>query len=435
MAGVRSKPRANGKYQGWYTHYTGRRVFFFGTHKEAETRRIAERLEDEHRQIRLGYRPAPNSAATHAKRPFREVADEYLAWGNAQGGRGGRAWGRTHAKERRNKLSWWKERLELETLGDLTAILPRVEAVLRELQTAGRNGKGQGASGKTLANYAEALQSFCSWAKRRGYLDMDPLDGMAPFDTTPETKRRALRPEEIRKVLEVAPEHRRILYEVAFTTGLRAGELRALTPESIDVECGALILDPAWTKNRKPGLQPIPRALVGKLVAFGEAGTAKTLYERHYGRKDARPEGIPESPLLFVPTQTARDLRKDLEVAGVADFKSGEGKVDFHSCRLAYVTFIFEAGATVKEGQALARHATPDLTMNVYARARNERLAALAEKVGETVLSGPKRALCVPSPDARGSNAKDNSLRSKELELARSGGGGGNRTRVPEPFP
>ncbi len=90
MAGVRSTPRANGKFQGWYTHHTGRRVFFFGTRKEAETRLIAERLEDEHRQIRLGYHPAPNSAATHAKRLFREVADEYLAWGNAQGGRGGR---------------------------------------------------------------------------------------------------------------------------------------------------------------------------------------------------------------------------------------------------------------------------------------------------------------------------------------------------------
>jgi len=42
MAGVRSKPRANGKYQGWYTNYTGHRVFFTGTRKQAETRRIAK---------------------------------------------------------------------------------------------------------------------------------------------------------------------------------------------------------------------------------------------------------------------------------------------------------------------------------------------------------------------------------------------------------
>ncbi len=305
-----------------------------------------------------------------------------------------------------------------------------MEAVLRELQTVGRNGERRGVSGKTLANYAETLQSVCNWAKRRGYRDADPLDGMAPFDTTPETKRRALTAEEIRKVLEVAPDYRRILYEAAFTTGLRAEELRALTPESVDVGRGAVILDPAWTKNRKPGLQPIPCALVGKLVAFGEAGTAKALYERHYVRKDARPDGISGNPLLFVPTQTARDLRKDLEAAGVADFKPGEGKVDFHSCRVAYVTFIVEAGATVKEGQVLARHATPDLTMNVYARARNERLSELAEKVGETILSGPKRALCVPSLVPGESEAHNNSLWGKELEVMRIGGGGGSRTRI-----
>jgi len=54
-----------------------------------------------------------------------------------------------------------------------------------------------------------------------------------------------------------------------------------------------------------------------------------------------------------------------------------------------------ESGASVKEGQALARHSTPGLTLNTYARTRNDRLAELAERVGETVLSGRKRALFV----------------------------------------
>ena len=434
MAGVRSKPQPNGKYQGWYGDYTRQRVFFIGTRKEAETRRMAERLEDEHRQIRLGYRPVPNSAAKHAKRPFSEVREEYLAWGKAQGGRGGRPWGRTHARERENKLAWWEGRLSLETLADLTGVLPRVEAVLRELQTNGRKTKGRGLSGKSLANYADALRSFCNWAKRRGYLDANPLDSMAPFDTTPKTMRRAMTPEEIRKILAAAPDRRRILYEVAFTTGLRAGELRALSVDNVDAERGALILDPAWTKNRKPGLQLLPRALVGRLVAFGQSGTAKRLYERHYGRKDAKPEGIPEAPLLFVPTHTARDLREDVEAAGVPVFKPGEGKVDFHACRVAYVTLIMEAGATVKEGQALARHATPGLTMNVYARARNERLAELIEKVGGTVLSEQNRAVCVHKAAAGAEGLSHNALQGNTLQGAGNGGGGGNRTRVPVHF-
>jgi len=220
----------------------------------------------------------------------------------------------------------------------------------------------------------------------------------------------------------------------AFTTGLRAGELRSLTLESVDVQAGALILDPAWTKNRKPGLQPIPRPLVGKLIEFGKAEKAKPLYERHYGPRDARPKGIPENPLLFVPTQTARDLRKDLKAAGVPDVKPGEGRVDFHACRAAYVTFVMEAGATAKEGQTLARHATPELTMNVYAKARDERLWEVVEKVGETILSGTNRALSVHSDAPEGPDENPNSLASNDLRKTGDGGGGGNRTRVPWPF-
>jgi hypothetical protein len=40
-----------------------------------------------------------------------------------------------------------------------------------------------------------------------------------------------------------------------------------------------------------------------------------------------------------------------------------------------------------KEAQESARHATPGLTANTYARTRNERLAGITEKVADRVLS------------------------------------------------
>jgi len=52
----------------------------------------------------------------------------------------------------------------------------------------------------------------------------------------------------------------------------------------------------------------------------------------------------------------------------------------------------------VKEAQTLARHASPELTMNVYGVARDDRLAeavkrvAQAIKLAEIVLSGVGRA-------------------------------------------
>ena len=46
-----------------------------------------------------------------------------------------------------------------------------------------------------------------------------------------------------------------------------------------------------------------------------------------------------------------------------------------HVCRVAYITMLFENGATLKEAQELARHIKPHLTTNVYAKVRDERLA------------------------------------------------------------
>ena len=153
MAGVRKKPRESGKFQGWFTDASGKRRFFFGTRSRTGTLRMAERLEDEHRQVRLGYRPAPTSADKHRGASFSEIADQYLAWGESQGGRGGRAWSAIHARNRRTQLRWWREQLGLNSLADLDGILPRVEKELRALQTQGR-------SGKTVSNYVEGPGSL-----------------------------------------------------------------------------------------------------------------------------------------------------------------------------------------------------------------------------------------------------------------------------------
>ena len=59
QAGVCRKPQSSGKYQGWLIDMNGRRKFFVGTRSKPETRRMAQRFEDEHRQVRLGYHPPP----------------------------------------------------------------------------------------------------------------------------------------------------------------------------------------------------------------------------------------------------------------------------------------------------------------------------------------------------------------------------------------
>jgi len=63
------------------------------------------------------------------------------------------------------------------------------------------------------------------------------------------------------------------------------------------------------------------------------------------------------------------------------------------------------ARAGVKEAQSLARHSTPDLTMNVYGRADRGRLSELAEAVGEVVL--PTESIAIAQRKAVGAENYD----------------------------
>ena len=421
MAGVRSKPLSSGKHRGFFVDMSGKQKLFTGTASKAETLRMAQRLEDEHRQIRLGYRPAPASADRHRARPFAEVAAEYQAWGESQGGRNGRPWSKTHANERRKKLAYWRERLGLETLGDLDGILPRVEEALRELQA-------KELAGKTLVNYSEALKAFCIWCLGRGYLAQDPLTGLVAFDKTPQSRRRALTTEEIKQLLDACAPHRRLAYEVAFCSGLRKRELRHLEENHLDTRRGGLMLDGAWTKNRKDTFLPLPADLVARLGAFAKSGEARTLYDRFTKRRDCTLE-IPEPPLLYVPAHAARDLYKDMESTDIKPI-TPDGKADFHACRSAYITMLFESGADPKTVQALARHASPNLTFNVYAKTRPERLSDAVEAVGKMLNSGPEKAHSRHKMAAGAETLDVNAADKKASESAES-----PRSRVRAPYP
>ena len=177
MAGVRKKTKSSGKYQAWFTDYKGDRKFFVGTKRKTETLRMAEKFEDDHRQVRLGYRPIPKKADKYKNKHVSHIIDKYLAWGKSQGGRGGKPWGKEHLRKRTSITNWWKNQLKLEVMADLKGILASVEDILRSLQNKNR-------SGKTLQNYAETLNSFCIWCVKRGYLRENPLRDLSPFDTT-----------------------------------------------------------------------------------------------------------------------------------------------------------------------------------------------------------------------------------------------------------
>jgi integrase len=381
MAGVRNKPEKNGKYRAWYIDRHSKQVQFTGVRSKAETIRIARKKEDDERQIRLGYRDAPSPEKGYSRQSFDQTLQEYFAWGNAQGGHRCHAWSPVHFRNLQTRLGEWKRLLNLEIMADVYNRLPDAEEILRRMKRQGLSGKPLG--GKTLNEYSSALKTFCNWCVKRKYLSENPFQPLERF-ATKNPKVRAWRDDEVHNLLSAAAVHRRLLYAVAFCTGLRKNELTQLTVDHIDFNSGDFSLDEEWTKNRESEVMPLPVRLLGELEIFCATGEAKRLYSSFYQGK-GRKAKIPTNPLLYVPSHTSRDLAKDMAVAGI-EVENKEGRLVFHNLRKAFCTLVMEEGGNLKETQDLTRHKTQAILTDRYLSAKPERKRELVEKVASRVL-------------------------------------------------
>ena len=351
------KPHPRWRFQ--YRDYLDRNKTRSGTTSRRETEKMAQAVQARQLMIRNRILAAPK--ASDQVRDIDDLIRDYMAWGSTQGGRHGYPWGCEHARKRQRDLAFWKEQLRLRTQLDLIDTQSRVERVIHRLHI------GEKRSGKTTWNIVEALVAFGRWCVARGYLENDPLMRLQRINTDPVRRRRALTPEEIVRLLDKCLPERRLLYEMALCTGLRANELRHITPAHLDNERCGIRLEAAWTKNRLDGFQPVPGWLMAKLVAETQALDQIT-------------------PVFGVQkTHPARMIQTDLERAGIPLVVPGEGKVDFHSLRVTFCTLLDDRGASARENQELARHSTPVLTMNVYVRTRVDRVRGVVEAVGELV--------------------------------------------------
>ena len=365
-------------------HQGRRKTYTFGTNKFLAQKQ-ADMLETREREIKNGVRAAPTPEDENRLRPVGDVFQEYFAWGLARGGKRNMPWDDEYADKKKRNLSLWGTCLHLETLGDIYGILPKVEKECHSMLHGGNVGK-------TVSNKVLDLRAFISWCKKRKYLTEDPLSELGKFDTTPTKIRRAMTAEELRALLTHCAPHRRLLYEVGFCTGLREDELRQLEPHMLDREECAIRIPKEIDKARKARVQYIPAALMERLVAFVASGEAKKIYARTYRQQGEREgkKAPPANPLLYVPTNSATSMKKDLMAAGIP-IETPKGVLNFHALRTAYINFVLDVAPDVKTAQELARHETADMTLNVYGRAKEDRCRSVVESVGSIVFPDGQR--------------------------------------------
>jgi integrase len=192
-------------------------------------------------------------AADRKKVTFNEVADSFLAYSKVR------------KKSHRNDIpivTRLKAFLGNRSLESLNPEL--LETYLLQRQKEGQlNHKGKSLSGTTLNKEIACLRTIIRRAIRNGQLDRDPIMEIKRFKEIP--RDRTLSPEEYQRFLKECSRNLRPIVQLAYSTGMRCGEILGLRWEQVDFKNKVIILEALDTKTQEKREIPLSLALVGLL--------------------------------------------------------------------------------------------------------------------------------------------------------------------------
>jgi len=174
--------------------------------------------------------------------------------------------------------------------------------------------------------------------------------------------RRALEPDEIRRLLEATKEsperfgmsgyERALLYRFAAETGLRANEIRTLIVTSFDLDKLLVTVKAGYSKRRREDVLPLrpDTALLLRAFLKDKLPTVKAFGGSYKQLTD----------------RTANMLKADLADAGIAYVDDAERYADFHCLRHTTGSLLAASGVHPKVVQSILRHSDINLTMSRY---------------------------------------------------------------------
>jgi integrase len=244
----------------------------------------------------------------------------------------------------------------------------------------------EGRSARTKATHRQAVVALGNFLVDKRKLKYNPLLGSTKPAGDEVRQRRALTTDELRKIVQVAEErplkdallirwgpragtfdrkiseaererciiqgrNNRLLYMMAFYTGMRAGELRSLWAGDLvlDGDAPRLWLPKERTKNKKELNLPLRPKFAAELRAW--------ITDRGLKKGD---------PLFRVPHETAKLLRRDLVAAGIAYQDERKRYADFHALRGSLSSHASAAGVMPATAKELMRHGSIKMTMDTY---------------------------------------------------------------------
>jgi len=339
------------KRASWYISYTdenGKSRMKKGFTDKGLTEQLAAQLEKEVWMRRNGMvDPLAEEMAKHRQSEISVHVEEFKSTLRR------RKRTEKHVKLITSRLSKIIEGCRFKKLGDLNG--DKVEVFLAEFCDEHDYGP------KTFNHYCQAFEQFCDWLAKTSKVAINPVPGLPRRnkDLDVRKKRRALTPEEVRKLVDSAwnsddkiqcfdGKTRAKIYLISYYTGLRRSEIASLTPESFDLESvpPTVCIAATISKHRRSDVLPIHPELTELLREWlNDIAGGERLFPKLANRR------------------TWKMVKLDLERVGIP-YKTAEGDADFHAAgRHTHITELFRSGASLTQGRALARHSDIKTTM------------------------------------------------------------------------
>jgi integrase len=240
-----------------------------------------------------------------------------------------------------------------ERIGDIRAF--RVEAWLKSLD------KADGTKAKTKA----VLSILYRHAMRYGWATQNPIRSVRQ-SAKRQHEPAILTPQEVTALLAALPIYARTMAVVAAVTGLRRGELIGMKWEDVDFDNGKINVvrslvdliegEPKTEASKRP--IPLEPALAFALKNWQQ----QTSYAKPSDWVFASPFDLGAKP-YWPSTVMQKVIKPAARNAGILK------PLGWHSFRRSTATWLVANGETVKTAQELMRHASPTMTMGIYAQA------------------------------------------------------------------
>src|SRR3954462_5525463 len=269
----------------------------------------------------------------------------------------------------RTRRAYGTDAAELAAWATANGLTPQ-QVDYKVLRRWGARLSQRGAAPRTMARKLASIRGLFRSLLEHGEVSSNPAD-LLPAPRLPHTPPKTLKPDDVARLLEKIPastpleQRDRALFELAYSSGLRAEELVDLDVNSIDFDQEHVRVEGKGAKTR--------------FVPTGEPAlrTIATYLER------ARPAlaGADREPGVFLSQSGKRlstsDIRRRLRVwARHAATQTG---VHPHALRHSFATHLLEGGADLRAIQELLGHASISTTQ-VYTRVESARLRAAYAK-------------------------------------------------------